>query len=92
MPFTTVICFFHHNRHLQERLEEPVSEPPSPKELDDPNDLTIKTMTSKIRSLRDEVRRLRGQLLASEKERTFNMLLLHVKLIIPHVIDKHFFD
>jgi hypothetical protein len=50
-----------------------VSEPPSPKDLDDPNDLTIKTMTSKIRSLRDEVRRLRGQLIASEKEREYDL-------------------
>ncbi|XP_028402179.1 coiled-coil domain-containing protein 6-like isoform X1 [Dendronephthya gigantea] len=63
-------------RNLQERLEEPVSEPPSPKELDDPNDITIKTMTSKIKSLRDEVKRLRGQLLASEKEHVEKMAAL----------------
>ncbi|XP_046862165.1 coiled-coil domain-containing protein 6-like isoform X1 [Xenia sp. Carnegie-2017] len=63
-------------RHLQERLEEPVSEPPSPRDIDDPNDLTIKTMTSKIKSLRDEVRRLRGQLLASEKQHAEKMAAL----------------
>lgn len=52
-----------------------MSEPPSPKDIDDPNDLTIKTMTSKIKSLRDEVRRLRGQLIASEKERKYSRCL-----------------
>ena len=67
-------------RHLQEKLEEPVSEPPSPKDLDDPNDITIKTMTSKIKSLRDEVQRLRGQLVASEKERKSLNLLLFLGL------------
>ena len=54
---------------LQERLEEPLSEPQSPRDLDDQHDSTIKTMTSKIKSLRDEVKRLRNSLAASEKER-----------------------
>ena len=53
-------------RILQEKLEEPVSSPPSP--LDISNGDTSKNLTQHIGRLRNEVSKLRNMLLTSQNE------------------------
>ena len=54
-------------RMLQEKLEEPMSEPPSPRQFRDGEDV-VGDLASHITSLREEIRRLRQQLAQSEAD------------------------
>lgn len=54
-------------RMLQEKLEEPISEPPSPRQFRDGED-AVGDLASHITSLREEIRRLRQQLAKSEAD------------------------
>ena len=54
-------------RMLQEKLEEPISEPPSPRQFEDGED-AVGDLASHITSLREEIRRLRQQLAKSEAD------------------------
>jgi len=68
-----IFCVVHLNlifngRLLQEKLEQPVTEPPSPREIN--NGDTAENLSSHIEGLRGEVSRLRGQLQSAQHERT----------------------
>lgn len=52
---------------LQEKLEEPISEPPSPRQFADGED-AVEDLASHITSLREEIRRLKQQLAKSEAD------------------------
>ena len=52
---------------LQEKLEEPISEPPSPRQFEDGED-AVGDLASHITSLREEIRKLRQQLAKSEAD------------------------
>lgn len=52
---------------LQEKLEEPISEPPSPRQFADGED-AVGDLASHITSLREEIRRLKQQLAKSEAD------------------------
>ena len=52
---------------LQEKLDEPISEPPSPRQYSDHED-KVGGLTTHISSLREEVRRLKQQLAKSEDD------------------------
>jgi len=52
---------------LQEKLEEPISEPPSPRQFQDGED-AVGDLASHITSLREEIRKLRQQLAKSEAD------------------------
>ena len=52
---------------LQEKLEEPISEPPSPRQFHDGED-AVGDLASHITSLREEIRKLRQQLAKSEAD------------------------
>ncbi|KAL9961507.1 hypothetical protein ACROYT_G030461 [Oculina patagonica] len=54
-------------RMLQEKLEEPISEPPSPRQFTDGED-AVGDLASHITSLREEIRRLKQQLAKSEAD------------------------
>ena len=54
-------------RMLQEKLEEPISEPPSPRQFQDGED-AVGDLASHITSLREEIRKLRQQLAKSEAD------------------------
>ena len=54
-------------RMLQEKLDQPVSEPPSPNSIN--NGDTASNLTEHINHLREEVQRLRNQLSAAQAER-----------------------
>lgn len=54
-------------RMLQEKLEEPISEPPSPRQFQDGED-AVGDLASHITSLREEIRKLRQQLAQSEAD------------------------
>ncbi|XP_020901631.1 coiled-coil domain-containing protein 6 [Exaiptasia diaphana] len=54
-------------RMLQEKLEEPISEPPSPRQFTEAED-TAGGIATHITSLREEIRRLRLQLAKSEAD------------------------
>jgi hypothetical protein len=55
---------------LQEKLEEPISEPPSPRQFTESGD-TVGGIATHITSLREEIRRLRLQLAKSEADCKF---------------------
>lgn len=67
----TVYYFFilciHVHRSLQIRLDQPVSDPASPREISNGED-TASNISSHIQVLRSEVMRLRNQLDSAEKE------------------------
>ena len=73
-PYNTglqqMLSFF---RMLQEKLEEPISEPPSPRQFRDGED-AVGDLASHITSLREEIRRLRQQLAKSEADCKFDTL------------------
>jgi len=52
---------------LQEKLEEPISEPPSPRQFADGED-AVGDLASHITSLREEIRRLKQELAKSEAD------------------------
>jgi len=52
---------------LQEKLEEPISEPPSPRQFADGED-AVGDLASHITSLREEIRKLKQQLAKSEAD------------------------
>ena len=52
---------------LQEKLDEPVSEPASPRQFSDSED-KVGGLTTHISSLREEVRKLKQQLAQSEDD------------------------
>ena len=58
---------FSVSRMLQEKLEEPISEPPSPRQFADGED-AVEDLASHITSLREEIRRLKQQLAKSEAD------------------------
>ena len=72
--YVTSMFFSNFYSVLQEKLEEPVSSPPSP--LDINNGDTPANLTQHIENLRKEVLRLRGLLSASQNERKFSTSLL----------------
>ncbi|XP_063969548.1 coiled-coil domain-containing protein 6-like [Lytechinus pictus] len=53
-------------RNLQEKLDEPVSAPPSPREIK--NGETTETLSRYVEQLRNEVRKLKNQLLSTQME------------------------
>ena len=57
------VCF----RLLQEKLEQPISEPPSPRDLDREGDMAG-NLTENIQSLKAEVSKLKNQLMTVERE------------------------
>ena len=52
---------------LQEKLEQPVTEPPSPRDIN--NGDTAQNLTTHIAGLRAEVAKLKKQLLSAQVER-----------------------
>ena len=57
------VCY----RLLQEKLEQPISEPPSPRDLDREGDMAG-NLTENIQSLKAEVSKLKNQLMTVERE------------------------
>ena len=55
---------------LQEKLDEPVSAPASPREIKNGN--TTENLSIYVDQLRSEVRKLKGQLMSSQMERKKN--------------------
>ena len=55
---------------LQEKLDEPVSAPASPREIKNGN--TTENLSIYVDQLRSEVRKLKGQLMSSQMERKEN--------------------
>ena len=54
-------------RLLQEKLDQPVSEPASPRKSN--NDVDVDNLSSNVTSLRNEVKNLRNQLAQAQAER-----------------------
>jgi coiled-coil domain-containing protein 6 len=63
-------------RMLQEKLDQPVSEPPSPKDMPMDGDLAS-NLSRHVQVLRGEVMRLRNQLLNAQTEHQTRMAKLH---------------
>lgn len=57
-----------HSRMLQEKLDQPVSEPPSPRDIPMDGDVAG-NLSHHIQIMRGEVNRLRNQLYATQAER-----------------------
>lgn len=57
-------------RMLQEKLDQPVSAPPSPRDINN-GDLAA-NLTMHVQHLRNEVAKLKTQLLNAQQEREFN--------------------
>jgi len=62
---------FHVYRMLQIKLDQPVSDPASPREIS--NGDTATNISTHIQTLRSEVTRLRNQLAISEQESKYNL-------------------
>lgn len=54
---------------LQEKLDQPVSEPASPRKEN--NDVNVDDLSSNVSALRNEVKNLRNQLAQAQAERKF---------------------
>lgn len=65
---------------LQEKLEEPISEPPSPRQFADGED-AVGDLASHITSLREEIRRLKQQLAKSEADCKSQLAPYNVRII-----------
>ena len=59
-------------RLLQEKLEQPISEPPSPRDLQTDEGDMAGNLTENIRCLKGEVSKLKGQLTATQTDRKEN--------------------
>ena len=70
-------------RMLQIKLDQPVSDPTSPREIN--NGDTATNLSTHIQTLRSEVARLRHNLLISQQERT---LILNYSYLIPSLYIK----
>ena len=66
-----MICWSYSlfSRLLQEKLDQPVSEPASPRKEN--NDVNVDDLSSNVSALRNEVKNLRNQLAQAQAERKF---------------------
>ena len=60
-------------RLLQEKLDQPVSEPASPRKEN--NDVNVDDLSSNVSALRNEVKNLRNQLAQAQAERKFRSVI-----------------
>lgn len=65
-------------RMLQEKLEQPVTGPPSPRDIH--NGDTAQNLTTHIDNLRGEVTKLKRQLYSAQVERKWSLFLTDVKI------------
>ena len=68
---------------LQEKLEQPVTGPPSPRDIS--NGDTAQNLTTHIDHLRGEVNKLKKQLYHAQVERKFEFISVRIKLQGPVV-------
>ena len=64
-------------RLLQEKLDQPVSEPASPRKEN--NDVNVDDLSSNVSALRNEVKNLRNQLAQAQAERKFRSVIAFLK-------------